>query len=148
MIQISDDPTRLDVGLIHHFLSEESAWAAGISLALVRKAISRSLCFGIYDDGAQIGFARVVTDGATHAYLSDVFVVAERRGEGLSRRLMQEVLAHPELQGLRRFMLASSTARGLYQKLGWTALQKPEIFMERHSPDAYQHDVGEPVAPG
>lgn len=137
MIEISDDQSRLDVLLIHRFLSEESTWAKGISLAQVEKAMQRSLCFGVYDNGVQIGFARVITDATTHAYLSDVFVIGTRRGEGLSRRLVEAVLAHPDLQGLRRFMLASSTARGLYEKFGWSPLAKPDIFMERHAPDIY-----------
>lgn len=137
MIEISDDHKRLDIALIHRFLSEESTWAKGIPLATVEKAISRSLCIGAYEDDLQIGFARVLTDGATHAYLCDVFVIGSRRGEGIARKLIEAIVAHPELQGLRRFMLASSDARGLYEKFGWKALDKPGIFMERYAPNQY-----------
>ena len=139
MIEISEDKARLDVPLIHRFLSEESAWAGGISLPLVQKAIDNSLCFGAYEDGVQIGFARVVSDFATFAYLCDVFVKATHRGRGLSRLLVNAVLAHPELQSLRRFTLVSTSARGLYQQYGWTALHTPEAHMERFAPDVYRH---------
>lgn len=139
MIEISEDKARLDVPLIHRFLSEESAWAGGISLPLVQKAIDNSLCFGAYEDGVQIGFARVVSDFATFAYLCDVFVKATHRGRGLSRLLVDAVLAHPELQSLRRFTLVSTSARGLYQQYGWTALHTPEAHMERFAPDVYRH---------
>ncbi len=139
MIEISEDKARLDVPLIHRFLSEESAWAGGISLPLVQKAIDNSLCFGAYEDGVQIGFARVVSDFATFAYLCDVFVKATHRGRGLSRLLVDAVLAHPELQSLRRFTLVSTSARGLYQQYGWTALHAPEAHMERFAPDVYRH---------
>ena len=138
MIAISEDKARLDVPLIHRFLSEESAWAAGISLPLVQKAIANSLCFGAYENGAQVGFARVVTDFASFAYLCDVFVPISHRGRGISRLLMDTVLAHPELQSLRRFTLVSSSARGLYQQYGWTALNAPDAHMERFAPDVYR----------
>ncbi|HSY29819.1 MAG TPA: GNAT family N-acetyltransferase [Burkholderiaceae bacterium] len=138
MIEISEDKARLDVPFIHRFLSEESAWAGGISLPLVQKAIDNSLCFGAYEEGVQIGFARVVSDFATFAYLCDVFVTAAHRGRGVSRLLVDAVLAHTELQTLRRFTLVSTSARGLYQQYGWTALNAPEAHMERFVPDAYR----------
>jgi GNAT superfamily N-acetyltransferase len=138
MIEISNDKGRLDVPFIHRFLSEESAWAAGIGLPLVQKAIDNSLCFGAYEDGAQIGFARVVSDLASFAYLADVFVSVAHRGRGISRMLVGAVLAHPELQNLRRFTLVSSSARELYRQYGWTALNAPEAHMERFAPDVYR----------
>jgi len=135
--EFSTDIGRLDIPLIHQFLSEYSTWARGIPRGLVEKSIENSLCFGLYDAGNQIGFARVVTDKATFAHLVDVFIVPEERGKGLSRRLVEYVLAHPDLQGLRRFTLTSSTAPWLYEKLGWTALHSPHIFMERYDPHVY-----------
>jgi GNAT superfamily N-acetyltransferase len=138
MIEISTDKTRLDITQIHDFLAKESAWAAGISLPVVQKAIDNSLCFGAFEDGAQVGFARVVTDYATFAYLCDVYVPSELRGRGISRLLMDAVLSHPDLQSLRRFTLVSSTARGLYQQYGWTPLNAPEAHMERFAPDVYR----------
>ncbi len=137
-VTISNDAALLDVDLIHRFLCDESGWANGIDRATVQKSMRHSLCFGAYEDGAQIGYARVVTDCATSAHLCDVFVVAAQRGRGLSRRLIEAVLAHPDLQGLRRFSLASSTARELYQKFGWTALGNPAIHLERFNPDVYR----------
>jgi len=138
MIEISNDNARLDVPFIHRFLSKESAWAAGISLPLVQKSIDNSLCFGAYEDGAQVGFARVVSDFACFAYLADVFVLVSHRGRGISRLLMEAVLAHPELQNLRRFTLISSSARDLYRQYGWTALNVPQAHMERFAPDVYR----------
>ena len=137
-VTISTDAALLDVGLIHRFLCDESGWANGIDRATVERSIRHSLCFGLYEDGAQIGYARVMTDYATSAHLCDVFIVAGQRGRGLSRQLISAVVAHPGLQGLRRFSLASSTARGLYEKFGWTALSNPAIHMERYNLDAYR----------
>jgi GNAT superfamily N-acetyltransferase len=141
MIEISCDRTRLDVPIIHRFLSEESTWATGITLALVRKALDNSLCFGAYEDDRQVGFARVVTDYATFGYLCDVFVPASERGRGISRLLADAVLAHPDLQGLRRFTLVSSSARDLYRQYGWAPLHAPEAHMERFAPDVYKAAV-------
>ncbi|HYD81264.1 MAG TPA: GNAT family N-acetyltransferase [Paucimonas sp.] len=137
-ITISDDHSLLDVPLIHRFLAGESTWAQGIPFAVVEKAIRHSLCFGAYEDGTQVGFARVVTDRATYAYLCDVFTLSSHRGRGISRLLMDAVLAHPDIQGLRRFNLITSTAAGLYEKFGWTPLSKPQTHMERHFPDIYR----------
>lgn len=138
-MEISNDKTRLDIALIHQFLSEQSTWALHIPRALVETSIQHSLCFGGYEDGKQIAFARVVSDYATFAYLMDVFVLPKHQGRGLSRQLIQNVMDHPQLQGLRRFLLASSNARGLYQKWGFQALGKPEIMMEINHPDIYKN---------
>ncbi|MES2069173.1 MAG: GNAT family N-acetyltransferase [Pseudomonadota bacterium] len=137
-MEISTNPSALDLPLIHQFLSQQSAWARGIPLQLVERSIRHSLCFGGYLEGRQIAFARVVSDYATYAYLVDVFVVAEQRGKGYSKQLMQAVMAHADLQGLRRFMLASSDARGLYAQFGFQAPAKPEILMEINKPNMYQ----------
>jgi GNAT superfamily N-acetyltransferase len=138
-VTVSDDKALLDMDMIHRFLSEESTWALGIPLEVVKKSVDHSICFGAYEDGKQIGFARVVTDRATFAYLADVFTVASHRGRGISRRLVEAVLMHPDLQNLRRFNLATTSAGGLYAKYGWMPLSKPEIHMERYRPAPYQH---------
>jgi len=137
-LDISTDPARLDLGLIHRFLSEQSTWAQGIPRATVERSLRHSLNFGGYVDGAQVAFARVISDFATFAYLVDVFVVPEQRGRGHSKALMTAVLAHPDLQGLRRFMLATSTAAPLYAQFGFTPPAKPQALMERHDPDVYR----------
>lgn len=137
---ISDDPQRLDIAVIHDYLSKESYWAQHIPLDTVRRSIDNSLCFGLYDEVKQIGFARVITDKATFAYLADVFVLPEHRGKGLSKRMLAFIHQHPDLQGLRRWMLGTRDAHGLYQQFGWTVLP-PEIaarFMQLHTPDVYQ----------
>ena len=129
-VTISDDPALLDLDVIHGFLSQESTWAQGIAREKVAKSIAHSLCFGAYEDGAQVGFARVVTDRATYAYLADVFVLPSQRGRGISRLLVEAVLAHPELQDLRCIALVSTYARGLYEKYGWGPVARPETHME------------------
>jgi GNAT superfamily N-acetyltransferase len=133
---ISTDPALLDLDVIHGFLVR-STWSAGIPRELVRRALANSLAFGLYKGGRQIGMARVTTDFATFAYLADVFILEEFRGRGLSRWLMDAVHAHPDLQGLRRWLLATSTAAGLYRKVGWSPVARPEIFMEISVPDIY-----------
>lgn len=137
-MNISTDKAALDIALIHGFLSERSTWAVGMPLALLEKAIANSLCFGGYQDGKQIAFARVITDGATFANLVDVFVLPEHRGLGHSKSLVAAIMAHPELQGLRRFSLATSDAHGLYARFGFTSPQRPQTLMERYVPDIYQ----------
>jgi GNAT superfamily N-acetyltransferase len=137
-LEISCDPARLDVELIHRFLSEQSTWALGIPRATVERSLRHSLCFGGYLDGAQVAFARVISDRATYAYLVDVFVVAEQRGRGHSKALMVALMAHPELQGLRRFALATSTAPGLYAQFGFTPPARPQALMELYRPDVYK----------
>jgi GNAT superfamily N-acetyltransferase len=140
-IRISIDPHELDVPLIHHFLDQHSTWARGIPLATVEKAIAHSLCFGGYLGISQIAFARVVTDHATFANLLDVFVLPEHRGKGYSTQLMHAVMTHPDLLGLRRFTLATSTAHGLYARFGFDAPLRPQLLMERYFPTLYTDDT-------
>jgi GNAT superfamily N-acetyltransferase len=142
-IRIDTDKARLDVALIHEFLTR-SYWAKGVPLDVVRKSIENALCFGAYDGERMIGFARVVTDFATFAYLADVFVVESHRGRGHSVRLMEAIVAHPDLRGLRRWMLATRDAHGLYEKFGFRPLAAPQRFMERHDPGVYESGSREP----
>lgn len=134
---ISTDEKRLQTNVIHEFLSEESYWARERTLKQTKKAIENSLPFGIYKGENQIGFARVVTDYATFAYLGDVFVLAEFRGQGLSKWLMETISTHPELQNLRRWILATRDAHALYEKFGFAELRFPARWMEKTAPDAY-----------
>lgn len=136
-MDISNDQARLQIDVIHRFLSSQSTWAIGIPREVVERSIVNSLCFGGYENNQQIAFARVVSDYASFAYLMDVFILPEHRGRGLSLQLMRAVIAHPQLQGLRRFMLASSNARGLYQHFGFRQLANPDIMMEINVPDIY-----------
>ena len=133
---ISSDPALLDVGVIHGFL-RESYWAEGIPRELVERAILNSLCFGVYSRYQQIAFARVVSDYATFAYIADVFVLAPWRGRGISKALMAEIVHHPDLQQLRRWLLGTKDAHGLYQRYGFTAPRLPERQMERADPGIY-----------
>ncbi len=135
--RISTDPAELDLGLIHDFLSQRSYWARGIPPEIVRRSIENSLCFGLYHGHRQVGFARVVTDQATFAYLGDVFVLEEFRGRGLAKWLLQTIVGHPDLQALRRFVLGTRDAHGLYEQFGFRALSSPERFMEIHHPEIY-----------
>jgi N-acetylglutamate synthase-like GNAT family acetyltransferase len=138
---VSDDPARLDLEVIHGYLAR-SYWAKDIPRDLVRRSLEHSLCFGLYrqDGGSarQIGFARVISDRATFAYLGDVFVLEEERGQGLSKFLMECVHAHPELQGLRRWLLVTKDAHGLYEPFGWRRTPEPEKHMEIVVRDAYR----------
>lgn len=134
---ITDKCEDLDMEIIHFFL-RESYWARGISRPIVEKAIKNSVCFGLYQNSSQIGFARVVTDFATFAYLADVFITQSYRGRGLGKWLISCVLIHPELQGLRRWLLATRDAQGLYEQNGFVPLRKPEWFMEINDPEIYQ----------
>jgi GNAT superfamily N-acetyltransferase len=128
--EISTHPARLDVDVIHGYL-REAYWSPGVARDVVERSIARSLCFGLYaPDGAQAGFARAVTDGATFAWIADVFVLEAHRGRGLGVWLMQTLLAHPELQGLRRIVLATKDAHGLYERFGFVPLRTPERWME------------------
>ena len=133
----SDDINRLDVIAIHRYLSKESYWAKGIPLALVERSISNSLCFGIYKAARQVGFARWITDKATFGYLADVYVEAEFRGLGLSKKLMSLMLFHRDLQGLRRYMLATTDAHELYSQYGFKKLDNPDNLMAVVIKDAY-----------
>ncbi len=143
-LRISTDKHELDVGLVHHFLSTEAYWSCGIPRATVERAIAGSLCFGGYLDGRQVAFARVVTDGATFGYLADVFVLREHRGQGHARTLMAAVMAHPRLEGLRRFSLATSDAHELYAAYGFAAPVQPQSLMEKLDSDVYTRAPGTP----
>jgi GNAT superfamily N-acetyltransferase len=136
-LRIETGAAAQDVACIHRFLSEESAWARGIPVDTVRKAIAHSLNFGGFVGSEQVAYARVVTDHATFAYLVDVFVRAEHRGRGHAKALLDAVFADPRLQGLRRFLLATSTAHGLYARYGFTTPTRPQTLMERYVPDPY-----------
>jgi GNAT superfamily N-acetyltransferase len=133
-ILISTDKSKLRLDLIHDYLSNHSYWAAGIPMETVQKSIENSIAFGIYlseNDGTkQVGFCRIISDLATYAYLADVFVLEGYRGKGLSKLLMETILKHPDLQGLRRWVLATRDAHGLYAQYGFTPLDKPENFMQ------------------
>ncbi len=133
--QISTDRARLNIDLIHDFLSNSSYWATGRSLEVVERSIANSLCFGIYQGDDQVGFARVVTDYATFAWIADVFVLPEHRGRGLSKWLMKVMLAHPQLQGFRRWVLSTKDAHDVYERFGFIKLHRPERWMERRDPN-------------
>lgn len=136
-VRIETDAKQLDIEKIHRFLSQESTWARGIPIDVVRESIENSLNFGLFRGDTQIAYARVVTDRATFAYLLDVFVFPEFRGQGHSRTLMAAVMKNPIVRKVRRFVLVSSTARGLYEKFGFAPLAKPEAYMEINIVNAY-----------
>jgi GNAT superfamily N-acetyltransferase len=133
---VTSDRARFDLDLIHGFLSR-AYWSPGVPRETVERAIAGSLAFGLFEHDRQIGFARAITDGATFAYLADVFVLEAHRGRGLGMFLMESVMAHPSLQGLRRFTLATRDAHDLYRRFGFTPLSAPDRFMERFAPDVY-----------
>jgi GNAT superfamily N-acetyltransferase len=133
----SDAVNKIDSIAVHHFLSTESYWAQGIPYETVARSIANSVCFGIYKDKVQVGFARWITDRATFAYLADVYVMEPFRGKGLSKKLMSFMLFHKDLQGLRRYMLATRDAHTLYAQFGFKTIQKPENLMEVVIKDAY-----------
>ncbi|MCG9659068.1 MULTISPECIES: GNAT family N-acetyltransferase [Vibrio] len=134
---ISSDKRLLDIPLIHRELAN-SYWAKGIPLDVVEKSIEHSLCFGVYTaSNEQVGFARMITDRATFAYLSDVFVVEKAKGEGVGKQLIKAIDEHPELQGLRRIMLATSDAHGLYRQFGYQEVSNPQILMQKWNPAIY-----------
>lgn len=143
IVEISTDPARLDIGFIHHALSTQTQWAKDIPKNTLMRAISHSLCFGAYatqvegGPAHQVGFARVITDRATFAYLADVFVDPSMRGLGIGKRLCENVLAHPALQQLRRFLLATTDAAGLYARYGFEPLGPVNKMMQIHRPDIY-----------
>ena len=134
---VTTDPSKIDRHLVHGFLAG-SYWSKGIPREVFERSIANAICFSVYDGDAQVGFARVVTDRATFAYLADVFVLETHRGRGLSKLLMETIVAHPELQGLRRWVLATRDAHGLYARYGFTPLHQPDRFMERWNPQVYQ----------
>ena len=135
---ISTDKTLLQIDVIHDYLSRHSYWAAGIPLQTVKRSVDNSLTFGVYHQQKQVGYARVITDHATFAYLADVFILPEHRGKGISKSLMKNIMNYPELQGLRRWLLATRDAHSLYAQFGWTPLAKPDRLMELHNPDVYK----------
>ncbi|HEV8232864.1 MAG TPA: GNAT family N-acetyltransferase [Thermoanaerobaculia bacterium] len=136
---ISTDRSKLHRRTIHEFLAG-SYWAKGIPREIVDRSIDNALCFGLYENRRQVGFARVITDHATFAYLADVFVLESHRGRGLAAWLMETILAHPSLQGLRRWMLVTRDAHPLYRKVGFTALANPERIMEMTFPRIYERN--------
>lgn len=136
VITIDTMQSRLDIDFIHEFL-RHSYWAEDVPRSVVAKSIEHSLCFGVYDGDEQIGFARVISDFATYAYMADVFIVEEHRGKGHGRTLVQAIMSHPDLQGLKRWQLATKDAQGLYAKFGFTPLATPERWMEIRKPQPY-----------
>ncbi|RAJ08943.1 GNAT family N-acetyltransferase [Arenibacter echinorum] len=136
---ISTDSKKLEISSIHNFLTNESGWSNGISFDKVKKSINNSLNFGMYLDSKLIGYARVISDFSTIAYLGDIFILKEYRGLGLSKWLMETIMDHKHLQDLRRWILLTSTAEWLYEKYGFTKLPKPEIYMEKFNPNVYQN---------
>jgi GNAT superfamily N-acetyltransferase len=136
--EISTDLARLDLDAIHRFLNEDSYWAGGIPRDVVQRAVENSLCFGLYQGKALAGLARVITDKATFALVADVFVLESHRGQGLSKCLMQSVMTHPDLQGLRRHLLLTADAHGLYSQFGFQPLGVPGRFMEILRADIYR----------
>lgn len=134
---VSTERSRLQIGVIHKFLTEESYWAKDRTFEQTETAIENSLPFGVYRGENQIGFARVVTDYATFAYLGDVFILEEFRGQGLSKWLMETITSHPDLQNFRRWILATRDAHALYEKFGFTPLKFPARWMEKPAPNAY-----------
>jgi len=135
---ISTNKSLLNRTLIHQFLSERSYWAKGMPLETMNRSIEHSLCFGVYQAGQQVGFARVVSDFATFAWLSDVFILESARSQGLGKKLVPAILAHPQLQGLRRFMLGTLDAHGLYAQFGFEPIKQVERFMEIYVPNPYK----------
>jgi GNAT superfamily N-acetyltransferase len=140
-IEISTDPARLDIDVIHRYLSEDSYWARGIPLALVKRAVENSLCFGAYLNRRQVGFARVITDRATFAYLADVFVLEPYRGRGYGKVLVQAIMEHPYLQGLRQMLLFTRDAHSLYAPFGFLIPDNPERIMIRRGVTGYSNQT-------
>lgn len=134
---ISTDINKLDILSIHEFLSNETDWSYGIPLDTLGTSIENSLNFGLYYNNKQIGYARVISDYSTIAYVGDVYVLKEFRGKGLSKWLINEIMEHPNLQGLRRWILITDTAEWLYKKFGFKSLPNPKFYMEKHNPNVY-----------
>ena len=134
---ISTDKRELDIDAIHEFLSTKAYWCLNIPKEKVQTAIDNSLCFGVYQDKKQIGFARIITDFSTIAYLGDVYIVEEKRGKGISKWLIDTIMNYPELQGLRRWILLTGDAHGLYRQFGWTDIADPTKWMELHNRNVY-----------
>lgn len=148
---ISSDKSRLDIEVIHRFL-DTSYWAAGRSPETIRRSIENSLTFGVYKGDQLVGFARVITDYATFAWIADVFILESFQGQGLGKWLIEVIITHPELQGFRRWVLATKDAHELYRRFGFNELKKPERWMERHDPNTeenpdYWRDPSDTVSP-
>lgn len=141
---ISTDPAKLDLDVIHGFLSR-AYWCEGLPRDVLERAIRNSLCFGVYVNGRQVGFARVITDHATYAYLADVFILEEHRAQGLSKQMMDVIMLHPDLQGLRRWTLLTRDAHGLYRRFGFVPPTMPERYMELTDPDVYRRSLPSPA---
>ncbi|TMO74253.1 GNAT family N-acetyltransferase [Pseudoalteromonas sp. S3785] len=140
---ISTDKTKLNMSVIYNFIAN-SYWAKGIPKSVMQKAIDNSMCFGVYNaDNEQVGFARVVTDNATFAYLADVFIIPNLQGNGLSKLLVKTIVEHPELQGLRRFLLATSDAHGLYAQYGFKPIDNPALLMQINPANVYEGNTRE-----
>ena len=139
--EISTDKSKLDIAFIHAYLSQETYWAKNIPLELVQKSIEGAVCFGVYHHHKQIGFARMITDCATFGYLADVFIIDSYRGKGISKWLMEEIVEYPAFAPLRRWMLATRDAHGLYRQFGFTQLDKPERIMQRLKLNPYNSDA-------
>ncbi len=137
---ITTDKSKMDIAAIHDFLSKHSGWSDNIPFDRVKTSIENSLNFGLFHHDDQIGFARVISDYSTIAYLGDIYVLDKYRGQGLSKKLMDCVMTHPDLQGLRRWILLTSTADWLYEKYGFTKVAKPELYMELFDPNVYNTD--------
>lgn len=142
-LEISTDRSRIDVDLVHEFLSRSSYWAQGRSRAIVERTIANSLCFGAYAGGKQIGFGRVVTDYAVIGYVADVFVLPEFRGRGVGKELVRAIVEHPDVVGLQVVLLRSTDTRLLYSPFGFTAIPRPEEMMGRHRDAAQQGDAAD-----
>lgn len=138
---ITTDKSKMDIVAIHDFLSKYSGWSDNIPFERVKTSIDNSLNFGLFHSGKQIGFARIISDFSTIAYLGDIYVLDIYRGQGLSKKLMDAVIKHPNLQGLRRWILLTSTADWLYEKYGFSKLPKPELYMELFDPNVYKTDT-------
>jgi N-acetylglutamate synthase-like GNAT family acetyltransferase len=137
---ITTDKSKMDIVAIHDFLSKHSGWSDNIPFESVKTSIDNSLNFGLFHNNKQIGFARIISDFSTIAYLGDIYVLDDYRGQGLSKKLMDVVMRHPNLQGLRRWILLTSTADWLYEKFGFTKLPKPELYMELYNPEVYKYE--------
>lgn len=135
---VSSDREKLDLPLVHKYLSTQAYWCLNIPFAILKRSVENSLCFGVYHGDRQVGFARIISDYATIAYLGDVFIIPEHRGKGLSKRLMETIMAHPDLQGLRRWILLTGDAHGLYRQFGWKPVANPDLYMELANPDVYK----------
>lgn len=135
---LSTDKHKIELQVVHSYLCNESYWARGIPIETVKRSIDHSLCFGIYYENKQVGFARIISDFTTFAYLADVFVLPAHRGKGLSKWLMQIIMSYPDLQGLRRFLLTTMDAHELYRQYGFAEYPQPERMMSRNVPDIYK----------